>query len=128
MIAQCSNKYCAIDWYQYDCLDKSGKLSARYGKLVRQHCKNETQFKDLEKQNGWNVEKLVESEMKMPFTGQEMLAAMPGWGGGMGIVNPNGFGIAQKQDTTLSPLIPGALGLLAFLGYAESSPSAVKRA
>jgi hypothetical protein len=53
---------------------------------------------------------------------------MPGFGGGMGIVNLYGFGVTQEQDTTLFLLMPGALGSLTFLGYAESSPSAIKRA
>jgi hypothetical protein len=128
MIAQCSNIDCVIGWYHYDCLDKSSKISCRHGKLICQHCKNEMYFKDMEKQNGWSIEKMVESESKMLFTGQEMLAAMPGLGGGMGVVNPYGFGVTQEQDATLFTPTPGALGSLAFLGYVESSPLAAKDA
>jgi hypothetical protein len=128
MIAQCSNTDCAIGWYHYDCLDKPGKISCRYGRWVCQHCKNETHFKNLEKQNGWSVEKMLESEFKMYFTGQEMLAAMPNLGGGMGVPNPYGFGVAQEQDTAMFTPMPGALGSLGFFGYAESSPHAVENA
>jgi hypothetical protein len=127
-IAQCSNTDCAIGWYHYECLDKPGKISCRHGRWVCQHCKNETHFKNLEKQNGWSVEKMVESEFKMPFTGQEMLAAMPNLGGGMGVPNPYGFGVAQEQNTAMFTPMPGALGSLACFGYVESSPYAVNNA
>jgi hypothetical protein len=71
---------------------------------------------------------MMESEVAMPFTAQEMQAGMPNLGGGMGIVNPYGFGAVQEQDTPMFTPLPGALGSLEFLGYAESSPYAVKEA
>jgi hypothetical protein len=128
MIAQCFNADCVIGWYHYACLDKSEKISCRHGRWTCQHCKNETHFKDLEKQNGWSVEKMLKSEVKLPFTGQEILAAMPNLGGGIGIVNPYGFGVAQEQDVAMFTPKPDVLGSLAFFGYAESSPHAVKTA
>jgi hypothetical protein len=128
MLAQCANTDCVIGWYHYDCLDKPGKISCRHGRWICQHCKNASHFRGLEKQNGWSVERMMASEVAMPFTAQEMQAEMPNLGGGMGIVNPYGFGIVQEQDKPMFTPMPGALGSLAFLGYAESSPYAVKEA
>lgn len=130
MIAQCSNRDCTIVWYHYDCLDKSGKISCRHGKLICQFCKNETHFRIHDADHGWTVENMVENEVKMPFTGVEMVATMPGQGGGYGIVNPYGLGDGGEEQDLIGPSVyaQGALGALGMLGYEDSSPFMVTEA
>jgi hypothetical protein len=130
MIAQCSIRGCIIGWYHYDCLNKSGKISCRHGKLMCQFCKNEAKFNTQDAQNGWAVEKMVEAELRMPLTSAETVAAMPQPGGGYGIVNPYGLGalVEEPLPPTKSACVQGALGQLSFFGYEESSPFVVMEA
>jgi hypothetical protein len=124
MIAQCSNRDCTIGWYHYDCLDKSGKISCRHGKLLCQYCKNKAHFKTQDALNKWTLEKLVKNEMTMALDGVEMAAAMPLQGGSYGIVNPYGLGTpaAEPLPPAKSAHAQGALGSLSFLGYEVSEP------
>ncbi|KAF1914568.1 hypothetical protein BDU57DRAFT_298084 [Ampelomyces quisqualis] len=121
-IAQCANTSCVIGWYHYDCLDKSGKISARHGRLICRICKNEQELKEKDKEMGWTVEKMVDAETKMPFDGKEILANLPGVGGVEGVVAPYGFGVQVGEVHVQRKEDKGALGELAFLGYVESKP------
>tara|TARA_R110002003_G_scaffold107_6_gene8989 strand:- start:24253 stop:25509 length:1257 start_codon:yes stop_codon:yes gene_type:complete len=130
-LAQCANAECMIVWYHYDCLDKSGKLKARHGTMVCQYCRNEQHFKDLEAQNGWSVEQLVQQEMSMPFSGKDILATLPGLGGGVGVVDPYGLGTmmaVQHGELETPKYAQGALGCLGFLGYPVSMPEVLSDA
>jgi hypothetical protein len=127
-IVQCSNTDCVVGWYHYDCLDKSAKLSCRHGTLVCQHCKNETYFRERDEKNGWSIEKMAEAEIAVPFSGVEMLGAMPAQGGGYGVVDPYGLGAAVEGPGVAARVSRGALGKLGFFGYAASAPFLVDKA
>jgi hypothetical protein len=130
-LAQCANAECGIGWYHYDCLDKSGKLKARHGTMVCQYCRNEQHFKEMEAQNGWSVEKLAQQEMSMSFSGKDILATLPGLGGGVGVVDPSGLGTmmaVQHEEVETPKYAQGALGCLGFLGYAVSMPEVLSDA
>lgn len=120
-LAQCSNPSCVFVWYHYNCLDKAGKLSARHGRLVCQHCKNATLLAEKD-----DVEALVRREVEWKVSGEEIVAAMSGSGGTMGVVDPYGLGSAVREqekverDEVKLKDDQGALGVLDFMGYKES--------
>lgn len=120
-IAQCSNAECAFVWFHYECLDKSAKLSARHGRLVCGVCRNEGRFKE----GARTVEEMVRRECKMAFTGREMVAGMEGVGGVVEVERPYGLGVEVVEEESVGAPARGALGELAFFGYAESRPEAV---
>lgn len=124
-LAQCSSTSCAIAWYHYDCLDKAGKLSSRFGKFVCQHCKNLAHFFAQDEDNGWSVEKLVEQELRgTPIKGEDLVVLMPGLGGSGGVVKPYGLGavVQEEDDVGVEKPAAGRLGELSFFGYASSRP------
>jgi hypothetical protein len=73
---------------------------------------------------------MVSKEMDMPVTGQEMVAAMPGLGGGYGVERAYGLGTAGEDlgKLDVSENVKGALGALEFFGYVESRPFVVAEA
>ncbi|KAF2827983.1 hypothetical protein CC86DRAFT_405014 [Ophiobolus disseminans] len=128
-LAQCSNPLCAIDWLHYDCLDKSGKISSRFGRLVCQHCRNEAYFKEQMESNGWTVGGLVERECSVGFDGRDDVGGMPMAGGGYGVVKPYGLGVEDVQEVLVKEKgDAGALGGLGFFGLAASTPFLVNEA
>lgn len=127
-IAQCSNADCVTGWYHYECLDKSAKISCRHGRLVCQYCKNELRFATQDQENGWTLQRMVQDEIAMSFTGAEIVAAMPDLGGGYGVVNPYGLCTATAPTPVERKPTPGALGELVFFGYEESRPAVVHEA
>ncbi|KAH7406852.1 hypothetical protein DE146DRAFT_778345 [Phaeosphaeria sp. MPI-PUGE-AT-0046c] len=122
-LAQCSNPRCVFIWFHYDCLDKAGKLSARHGQLVCHHCKNERFFGEHD-----DVQALVRRELEFKILGADIVAAMPGLGGTMGLVDPYGLGSAAREQQQKKVVVEGALGVLEFMGYMESRPGIVSEA
>jgi hypothetical protein len=125
-LAQCCNDLCTIVWFHYDCLDKSGKISARHGKLMCQICRNEVFFREFDTK----MEKENKYETRMgPWKGEQILAQMPGLGGGFGVAQPYGIGaVIEEADESVMQWGKGALGEMAFMGYVESAPWMVKEA
>lgn len=78
---------------------------------------------------------MVGREVEFKWTGQEVLAAMPGVGGIMGVVDPYGIGsmgrgMAREEEMEEAGGNDdgGALGALRFMGYVESRPGVVGEA
>lgn len=147
LITQCVNKNCKVRWYHKDCLSTRGKLQARHGTYLCEQCQNEKHYTDLSRANGWTTKKLVQDEIGMPFTGQEMAGTLGNTGNFRAITNPYGLATttATASATTLSPFAkpftPGgmtatgaaALGRLAVgsepcLGLETSRPYFVTKA
>ncbi|KAH7389817.1 hypothetical protein BKA66DRAFT_581428 [Pyrenochaeta sp. MPI-SDFR-AT-0127] len=131
-IAQCANRDCVVRWYHHACLDKSEKLKSYHGTMICQQCRVDKQFNDEDEKHGWTLERIVEAETKMAFTGKEMVDALPGLAGCLGTPNPYGLGIVIEEPV-VSIVMPtewnqGALGSLSALGYTASQPYMVTEA
>lgn len=124
-IAQCANMDCFIGWYHYDCLEKSAKISARFGTMICQSCKTEKEFKEMGEKNKFNINELVANKMgaNLKWTKEEVLAALPGPGGHAGVKDPYGLCCLNQQVPVAPPTAGrGALGSLSAFGLAESRP------
>jgi hypothetical protein len=74
---------------------------------------------------------MLQSEIGVVLSGKELVAAMPGIGGGVGVVRPYGLGIVgdeREEEVKEAVYARGALGGLGFFGYEEASPLLVKEA
>ncbi|KAG9191488.1 hypothetical protein G6011_10222 [Alternaria panax] len=144
LIAQCRNKDCRLRWYHKDCLSMRGKLQARHGTFLCEQCQNEKHYTDLSRANGWTRTKMIQNEIGMPFTAQEMVATLGNTGNFQAVANPYGLA-TSASSTTLSPFAepftPGnmtatdapalshlAIGSEPFLGLEMSCPYFVTEA
>lgn len=89
-IVQCWNPECTVSWFHYDCLDKSGKLSSLHGKWLCDACKAEKVFGKAAKT----------TDMRMPFSAQEIVDGAFVPGGAYGVENPYGLGGSMGLATT----------------------------
>ncbi|KAH6872243.1 hypothetical protein BKA58DRAFT_468057 [Alternaria rosae] len=138
-ITQCMNKDCKVCWYHKDCLDRIGKLKARHGTYFCEQCQNEKYYADLSQANGWSTRKLVQNEIGMPFTGQEVAGTFGNTGDFQATANPYGLattGSMSALSAMAEPFVPNsaaALGRLAVgcqpsLCLATSRPYFVNKA
>ncbi|KAI4623299.1 hypothetical protein J4E83_004692 [Alternaria metachromatica] len=137
-ITQCMNKDCRVRWYHKDCLDRIGKLKARHGTYFCEQCQNEKYYADLSQANGWSTKKLVQNEIGMPFTGQEVAGTFGNTGDFQAMENPYGFGTSASSALSPSaePFVPNsaaalsrlAMGSEPSLGLATSRPYFVNEA
>ncbi|KAI4643768.1 hypothetical protein J4E93_006781 [Alternaria ventricosa] len=138
-ITQCMNKDCRVRWYHKDCLDRVGKLKARHGTYFCEQCQNEKYYADLSQANGWSTKKLVQNEIGMPFTGQEVAGTFGNTGDFQAAANS--YGLATSSPTNMlsalaDPFTPtSAVGLSRLavgsepsLGLATSRPYFVNKA
>lgn len=101
-IAQCANAKCPISWFHYDCLEKGAKLSARFGTTVCRSCKNEVEFKELDKTGEWAGGKIAkEGDGEAMFSKEDIKAfwALPA--DLKSNVNP--YGMADMQVVKAKP-------------------------
>ncbi|KAI4657443.1 uncharacterized protein J4E79_007517 [Alternaria viburni] len=137
-ITQCMNKDCRVRWYHKECLDRIGKLKARHGTYFCEQCQNEKYYADLSQANGWTTKKLVQNEIGMPFTGQEVAGTFGNTGDFQAAENPYGFGMSASSPLSPSaePFVPNsaaalsrlAVGSEPSLGLATSRPYFVNEA
>ncbi|KAI4922916.1 hypothetical protein J4E90_001352 [Alternaria incomplexa] len=137
-ITQCMNKDCRVRWYHKDCLDRIGKLKARHGTYFCEQCQNEKYYTDLSRANGWSTKRLVQNEIGMSFTGQEVAGTFGNTGDFQATENPYGFGTSASSALSPSaePFVPNsaaalsrlAVGSEPSLGLATSRPYFVNEA
>jgi hypothetical protein len=104
-ITQCANRDCRVRWYHKDCLDRIGKLKSRHGTYLCEQCQNEKHCADLSRANRWSTGRLVQDEIGMPITGQEIAGIFGDTGDFQATANPYGLATSTAADeaTTLSP-------------------------
>jgi hypothetical protein len=100
-LTQCANPTCTIGWFHKECLDKSGKIKARWGTYVCETCRNDEHFAELAQKNGRTTKKLVERELALPFTAEQMAGSLRNMGGFEASRKPYGLG---TTTTRLSPM------------------------
>ncbi|UPX16436.1 uncharacterized protein EKO05_0006835 [Ascochyta rabiei] len=121
-ITQCVNRDCRFRWYHYACLNLSEKGKARWGTFVCQYCRNEEEFAEKDRKNGWNMARQV--DFRINWTKDDIEADVPGLGGHGPVANPYGLGV----DVDLGPAFEtasqtkGVLGDLEPFEYAQSHP------
>jgi hypothetical protein len=138
-ITQCMNKECIVRWYHKDCLEKMGKFKAKHGTFLCQQCQNEKYYGDLSRANGWSMKKLVENEIGMPFTGQEVAGTFGNTGefhataNPYGLAKPDAISMLSASAEPFTPTSAEALSRLAVgsepsLGLTTSRPYFVNEA
>jgi hypothetical protein len=102
-LTQCANPSCNISWVHKECLDKSGKLKARFGTYMCDVCCAEESYRDHARKNGHTTKKLVRNEMAMPFTGEQVVGVLGNMGGFTASADPYGM---ASSPLTLLPAAP----------------------
>ncbi|RAR11836.1 hypothetical protein DDE83_004304 [Stemphylium lycopersici] len=90
-LTQCANPGCVVDWYHKACLDRAGKLKARHGTYLCEQCALAQAIREREEKKGWTLEKAVQDEVGMPFSGREIYEALPGYGRLKAVADPYGL-------------------------------------
>ncbi|KAF1947450.1 hypothetical protein EJ02DRAFT_429884 [Clathrospora elynae] len=148
-LTQCVKKDCIVVWYHKECLDKRGKLQARFGTYLCDLCRNEEYFAGLGKKKENKTTTVVEGEgegkeegFSKAFTAREIVRKIPGIGGFVGMERPYGFGTqSETGGFVLAPPARGvrqghsaralshmAVGSMPSLGYPISRPHFVNQA
>jgi hypothetical protein len=107
-LTQCANPTCTIGWFHKECLDKSGKIKARWGTYVCDACRNDEHYVELARRNNWSTEKLVERELFVPFTPGQMAGSLRNMGGFEASGNLYGLGLGTKLSPTAPVFTPRA--------------------
>lgn len=123
-IVHCSNAGCSIRWFHYMCLDRRAKGQARFRTLVCEVCVDEKGRKEQDRIKGRSVEGMVEGQVEMAFSAQEIVDVLSGSGGFEGVVNPYGLGEVSVGMLAVVPEAGSATVLPSRTGYAQSTPYA----
>jgi hypothetical protein len=137
-LTQCANPTCTIGWFHKECLDKSGKIKARWGTYVCKTCRNDEHFAELSQKNDWSTKKLVAQELFMPLTGEQIAGSLSNMGGFTASANPYGLATTRLSPTApcftpraatgAKALAELAVGSAPSLGLATSRPYFVNEA
>ncbi|KAF1830445.1 hypothetical protein BDW02DRAFT_650639 [Decorospora gaudefroyi] len=92
-LTQCVNAACPIVWYHKHCLDKRGKIQARFGTHLCDICSTARFFRQRERDMGFTMEDAVRDEIGLPFSDREILDALPKLGGFEAVRWPYGLGL-----------------------------------
>lgn len=103
-LVECSGPDCKIRWFHRSCLEKSMKLQIRFGTMLCVLCRDAKHFKDLAKEKGWSIDKLIEEETKLAFSAAEVFAYLPEPGGSDKIANAYGLGL-QDDVVEAAPVL-----------------------
>jgi hypothetical protein len=125
-ITQCVEPGCNTVWFHKACLDKTGKLKAKFGTYLCGVCAVAREWKDNDVGNGNREGRDVQMFMK-----RDLEAVLPGAGGFEGVEDPYGLAsmsmmgkskegvVSETQTQKLGKI---AVGSLASLGYEVSRP------